>query len=122
MKQTIYMFSAILLLMTLISALGGGFRTTENFYNEVFDLEDGSSKNEPYEDAPSPTDVSDAADNAAETTVLDNDESLLNEAPVEKTDEVEEEFYEGFSTDTKVKESKNEMNVEPYESDSFATF
>lgn len=119
MKQTIYMFSAILLLMTLISALGGGLRTTENFYNEVFDLEDGSS-NEPFVDEALPV-ASDAKDLADNSEPVSNDDSSFNEAPVEPADEVEEEFYEGFKNEA-VKEVKADMNVEAYESDSFATF
>lgn len=84
MKQEMYMFGTILMIMTLISALGGAIRYEENFYNEIFDLLD--------EDAPvEGSNFSDLADNSM-AVPQNNDESVIREAPIveEEVEEVED--------------------------------
>lgn len=80
MKQEMYMFGTILMIMTMISAFGGAIRYEENFYNEIFDLLD-------EEGAVEGSNQSDLADNAL-AVPQNNDESLISEAPI-----VEEEAY-----------------------------
>ena len=43
MKNTFWMFSVMLMLITLISSMGGGIRFRENFVQEVLDLNDNTS-------------------------------------------------------------------------------
>jgi hypothetical protein len=120
MKQEMYMFGTILMIMTLISALGGAIRYEENFYNEIFDLLD--------EDGPiEGSNQSDVADNSMYVP-QNNDESLIREAPI-----VEEEMYSagealppssmespsmGFPSSMETLEGYT--GVEPYEEEKFA--
>lgn len=68
MKSFFWMFVVMLTLLTLLSALGGGIRYRENFFEEVLDLQDINSElhNETVdpvpeevvdEEAPKPTPV-----------------------------------------------------------------
>jgi hypothetical protein len=117
MKQEMYMFGIILMIMTLISAIGGAIRYEENFYNEIFDLldEDGQVAN---------SNQSDLANNAM-LVPNNNDETLISEAPI-----VEEEMYssgEVLMTSPSMEpavmetvEGYTEPNVEPYEDKTYA--
>lgn len=42
MKDAFWMFAIILMIITLISSIGGGIRYRENFIEEVFDMNDSS--------------------------------------------------------------------------------
>lgn len=111
MKQEMYMFGAILMVMTIISTLGGAIRYEENFYNEVFDLLDESN---PVQG----DDQKDLADNA-DNLPQNNDESLMTEETVPPKS-VEEEQVE-IEPSVVVKDSVEE-NVEAYEEGQFASF
>jgi len=72
-----YMFGIILMIMTLISAFGGAIRYKENFIEEILDLLDDETG--PVEGS----NTNDLADNSMPVP-KNNDESLINEAPVEE--------------------------------------
>lgn len=54
MKNVFWMFSILLMIITVLSSLGGGIRYRENFLEEVFDLNDITSDIEmiPFESQP----------------------------------------------------------------------
>jgi len=125
MKQEMYLFATILMIMTLISALGGAIRYEENFYNEIFDLLD--------EDGPiEGSNQSDIADTSMYVP-QNNDESLIREAPI-----VEEEMYSAgeapssmeppsmeppsIETPSSMETLEGYADVEAYEQNSFAGF
>ena len=43
--MSLYLFALLLLILTVIAALGGSLRIKENFYNEVFDIEEKNDFN-----------------------------------------------------------------------------
>ena len=123
MKHEMYMFAVILMIMTIISILGGAVRYEENFYNEVFDLIDdngfqGDNQN-------------DLANNA-EYLPQNNDESLINEDSVPSMN-VQEEVQEDEMRQMKVQEEQEEKvsfqntdiigrNIEAYEEGMYSSF
>lgn len=125
MKHEMYMFAVILMIMTIISILGGAVRYEENFYNEVFDLIDdngfqGDNQN-------------DLANNA-EFLPQNNDESLINEESVPSMN-VQEEVQEDEMRQMKVQEEQEEIfqnsfqntdiigrNIEAYEEGMYSSF
>ena len=118
MKQEMYMFGAILMVMTIISTLGGAIRYEENFYNEVFDLLDDSSTIVGVDQ----NDLADTANNVPQN----NDESLITEEKV-YPESVEEEQFEMEPAQMAVEENKSvggddDKYIEAYEEGQFASF
>lgn len=109
MKQELYMFGAILMVMTVLSSLGGSIRYEENFYNEVFDLLDDSSV--------LPVDQKDLADNSDD--VPGNDESLMNEELIQQ---VEEEVIQSVEEVAQEQEPVVVGGIEAYEEGQFALY
>ena len=123
MKQEMYMFGAILMVMTIISTLGGAIRYEENFYNEVFDLLDET-------DGVQGDDQKDLAD-TAENLPQNNDESLMTEetVPPMSVEEEQVEMEPSVVINEPVKEMAEESaeesaeeNIEAYEEGQFASF
>lgn len=112
MKQEMYMFGTILMIMTLISALGGAIRYEENFYNEIFDLLD-------EEGAVEGSNQSDLADNSL-AVPQNNDESLISEAPFVEEEAEEEVMAPPPSAVMETVEGYAE-EVEAYEENQYAS-
>ena len=74
--MSLYLFALLLLILTVIAALGGSLRIKENFYNEVFDIEE---KNEKEPEAKEPE-----AKDGAEPEGLDL--NAIDLAPVEASE------------------------------------
>lgn len=117
------MFGAILMVMTIISTLGGAIRYEENFYNEVFDLLDET-------DGVQGDDQKDLAD-TAENLPQNNDESLMTEetVPPMSVEEEQVEMEPSVVINEPVKEMAEESaeesaeeNIEAYEEGQFASF
>jgi hypothetical protein len=129
MKDSLYIFSVLLGVMSVISAFGGALRFRENFIDEVFDLIDdkkqigsrlgydasdignNASSFDKEELMPSPL----YAESPQEITgVVPNDNSLITEANVGAIEEeIQEEFQQG--------EYNSQDQIEAYSTVDFAS-
>lgn len=119
MKQEIYLFGVFLILMVVISSLGGAIRYEENFYNEVFDLDDETPNTN---------------DDKLPNVPQGNDGSLMNEANVPSVPlsnpqmNVEEESFNDFNQpmNQPMKQQKDlsndEEDISAFEDGQYASF
>ena len=114
MKDTFWMFAVMLMLITLISSLGGGIRYRENFVDEVLDNDDSADPPQGYDYYPMqhPTEVGaneadeDEGANIVKKTVSFENDLKIDEESLEEDVVEEEEQGEIVSTKVPIKLEK----------------
>lgn len=96
MKNTFWMFAIMLMLITLISSMGGGIRYRENFIDEVLDINNDNTVDAPqgydYYPVHHPSELPTEDDHAEEVAITRKSVSFENDTlKIEEEEVVEEE-------------------------------
>ena len=110
MMHTFWMFAVMLMLITLISSLGGGIRYRENFVDEVLDTNNDGSADPPhgydYYPVQHPAEIDDKGADVVKKTVSFKDDLKIDEESLEEDVVEEEEQGEIVSTKVPIKLEK----------------